>query len=174
MAPVEIPGMSWVEITYSSPYSAECLKNNRNSSAYDENLNLGPTSCGGTFVYVGDVLSVAHLVHLSAYQPRWRSIIFMAHIPNLLEKLLSCCFHVSASLALVNSLPVSHIQSTFSPDAKTFDVKVLLPVALIEKLVSCVYIYAGSSCLRCFLDDFLCCVKLPVIFHFQGSLPVIR
>ncbi|CAL9092398.1 unnamed protein product [Musa textilis] len=106
MAPVQIPGMSWVEITYSSPYSAECLKNNRNSSAYNENLNLGPTSCGGTFVYVGDVLSVAHLVHLSAYQPRWPSIIFMARIPNLLEKLFSCCFHVSASLALVNSLPV--------------------------------------------------------------------
>ncbi|URE05811.1 Peptidase family M50 [Musa troglodytarum] len=143
MAPVQIPGMSWVEITYSSPYSAECLKNNRNSSAYDENLNLGPTSCGGTFVYVGDVLSVAHLVHLSAYQPRWPSIIFMAHIPNLLEKLFSCCFHVSASLALVNSLPVSHIQSTCSPDAKTFDVKVLLPVALIEKIsLSCIYMLA--------------------------------
>ncbi|XP_008791413.2 membrane-bound transcription factor site-2 protease homolog isoform X2 [Phoenix dactylifera] len=106
MAPVQIPGLSWVEISYSSPYSSECLKLRRNlSSTYSEN-NSGSTSCGGSFVYVGDVPSVAYSIQLSAYQPRWSSIIFSAYLPYVLEKLLGCAFHVSATLGLLNSLPV--------------------------------------------------------------------
>ncbi|WOK98580.1 membrane-bound transcription factor [Canna indica] len=106
MTPVQIPGMSWVEVTYSSLYSPDCLEYKRHSSMYSEKFDFGSTSCEGTFVYIGNTLSAAHSVHLSAYQPQWASTILIAHLPNMLEKILSHCFHMSASLALVNSLPV--------------------------------------------------------------------
>lgn len=107
MAPVQIPGLSWVEISYSSPYSMECLQLRRNFSSTDSS---GSNSCGGSFVYVGDVPSVAYYIQLSAYQPRWASIVFSAFLPYALEKVLACAFHVSATLGLLISLPVSHCQ----------------------------------------------------------------
>ncbi|XP_019706630.1 membrane-bound transcription factor site-2 protease homolog isoform X2 [Elaeis guineensis] len=103
MAPVQIPGLSWVEISYSSPYSTECLQKRRNLSSTDSS---GSTSCGGSFVYVGDVSSLAYSIQLSAYQPRWASIIFSAYLPYVLEKVSACTFHVSATLGLLNSMPV--------------------------------------------------------------------
>ncbi|XP_042451807.1 membrane-bound transcription factor site-2 protease homolog isoform X2 [Zingiber officinale] len=106
MTPVQIPGMSWVEVTYSSPYSSQCSEYRSNASTYSENFGFDSTFCGGTFVFIGDALSLAHSIHLSAYQPRWIFTAYMAHMPDVLEKFLACCFRISASLALVNSLPV--------------------------------------------------------------------
>lgn len=48
---------------------------------------------------------MAHSVRLTAYQPRW-GFSFSAHLPNILEKSLMYTFHVSLTLALLNSLPV--------------------------------------------------------------------
>ncbi|XP_072993047.1 membrane-bound transcription factor site-2 protease homolog isoform X1 [Typha latifolia] len=107
MTPVQIPGISWVEISYTSPYSSECLQHRQNLSSTDpENPYLGSSSCGGTFVYVGDVLSVAHSIQLSSYRPQSTLIIFSAHIPFILEKTFVCTLLVSASLVYLNCLPV--------------------------------------------------------------------
>ncbi|KAF8390822.1 hypothetical protein HHK36_023121 [Tetracentron sinense] len=104
LTPVQVPGLTWVEITYSSPHSSECLQFGRNSSA-DFKSDSGKTNCGGTFVFVGDVLSMEHSVRLTAYRSRW-PFIFGAYLPNIIEKMLACTFQVSLTLALLNSLPV--------------------------------------------------------------------
>ncbi|KAL5997597.1 hypothetical protein ACLOJK_008527 [Asimina triloba] len=105
LSPVEKPGLRWVEITYSSPYSPECSHFRRTLSEDFENNKSSSDNCGGTFVFVGDVLSEAHSVQLTPYWPRWRSK-FGLHFPHLLEKSLAYTYHVSATLALLNSLPV--------------------------------------------------------------------
>eukprot|EP00262_Sarcandra_glabra_P021455 TRINITY_DN9119_c0_g2_i1.p1 TRINITY_DN9119_c0_g2~~TRINITY_DN9119_c0_g2_i1.p1 ORF type:complete len:118 (+),score=14.83 TRINITY_DN9119_c0_g2_i1:43-354(+) len=48
---------------------------------------------------------MAHSVQLTAYRPRW-AFNLGAGLPNMLEKVLLCTFHVSATLVLLNSLPV--------------------------------------------------------------------
>ncbi|CAL5412776.1 unnamed protein product [Camellia sinensis] len=101
----EAPGLTWVEITYSSPYTLECWQNGGKSFAGVKSLNFEETSCGGTFVFIGDVISMAHSVRLTAYRPRWM-FSFGALLPNVLEKILVCTFHFSLALALLNSLPV--------------------------------------------------------------------
>lgn len=108
MAPVLMPGLSWVEISYSSPYSSECLQLSKNLSSTDSDSenNSRSAPCVGTFVYIGDASSVSYSIQLSAYQPRWASIIFSAYLPYILDKALACAFHVSAALGLLNSLPV--------------------------------------------------------------------
>ncbi|XP_022719440.1 membrane-bound transcription factor site-2 protease homolog isoform X2 [Durio zibethinus] len=105
LSPVQLPGSNWVEITYSRPYSTECLQ--LRSSLLDSNTSSGAVeqSCGGTFVFVGDVISMAHSVQLTKYQPRWEFFLG-EYLPNKLEKSLICTFHVSLTLALLNSLPV--------------------------------------------------------------------
>ncbi|KAK9268079.1 hypothetical protein L1049_010518 [Liquidambar formosana] len=105
LTPVLMPDLIWVEITYSSPYLQECLQLGRNPSLVSETHESGEIKCGGTFVYVGDVISLAHSVQLTAYQPRW-AFSFGANLPNVLEKILMWTFHVSLTLALLNSLPV--------------------------------------------------------------------
>ncbi|XP_057971621.1 membrane-bound transcription factor site-2 protease homolog isoform X2 [Malania oleifera] len=106
LAPVYFPGLSWVEIRYSSPYSSECLQLRRNTAFPGfEAANFGEIKCGGTFVFVGDMISMAHSVQLTAYQPRWK-FAFVAYFPNVLEKILMSTYHVSLTLALLNSLPV--------------------------------------------------------------------
>ncbi|KAL7210945.1 hypothetical protein ACSBR2_013930 [Camellia fascicularis] len=105
LTPVQAPGLMWVEITYSSPYTLECWQNGGKSFAGVESLNFEETSCGGTFVFIGDVISMAHSVRLTAYRPRWM-FSFGALLPNVLEKILVCTFHFSLALALLNSLPV--------------------------------------------------------------------
>ncbi|GFP91853.1 membrane-bound transcription factor site-2 protease [Phtheirospermum japonicum] len=90
LTPIQMPGLGWVEITYSS---LQC----RNSSG-----------CVQTFVFIGDLVDMARSVRLTSYQPRW-SVYFGAYFPNVLEKLLTCCFHVSLVLALLNSLPVYYL-----------------------------------------------------------------
>jgi len=110
MAPVQIPGMSWVEISYSTPYSSECSQLRKNTSINFEISDDRSTACGGTFVFVGDVLTLANSIWLSSYQPR--STFLSANIPTLLESILSCTFHVSATLSILNSLPVLCSNST--------------------------------------------------------------
>uniref|UniRef100_A0A5B7A8A7 Endopeptidase S2P n=1 Tax=Davidia involucrata TaxID=16924 RepID=A0A5B7A8A7_DAVIN len=105
LTPVQMPGLTWVEVTYSSPYSPECQQLGRNSFLGVKSSDFGETSCGGTFVFIGDVISMAQSIRLTAYQPRW-SFPFGAYFPNVLEKILICTFHVSLTLALLNSLPV--------------------------------------------------------------------
>ncbi|OVA07510.1 Membrane-bound transcription factor site-2 protease [Macleaya cordata] len=105
MGPVLSPGVTWVEIAYSRPYSAECLWLWRNSSADFVSPDSGATDCGGTFVFIGDALSMANSIGLTAYRPR-SAISLGLSLPNGLEKILACTFHVSLTLALLNSLPV--------------------------------------------------------------------
>nr|XP_048334597.1 membrane-bound transcription factor site-2 protease homolog isoform X2 [Ziziphus jujuba var. spinosa] len=105
LSPIQIPGFIWIEVTYYSPYSPECLKLGRKSFADSRSSEFVDSNCGGTFVFVGDIISMASSVQLTAYQPRWASK-FGIYLPNVLERLLMCTFHVSLTLALLNSLPV--------------------------------------------------------------------
>lgn len=105
LSPLQIPGLTWVEITYSRPYSSECWQLARNLVAGVESPNFEEMGCGGTFVFVGDVISMAFSIRLTAYRPRWL-LSFGAYLPNDLEKIFVCTFHVSLALALLNSLPV--------------------------------------------------------------------
>lgn len=104
VSPIQMPGMIWIEVTYSSPYSLECLQLGK--KLFSDSGVSEESNCGGTFVFVGDVISMASSVQLTAYRPRWASN-FGTYLPNVLEKLLMCTFHVSLTLALLNSLPVS-------------------------------------------------------------------
>ncbi|WVZ69426.1 hypothetical protein U9M48_018214 [Paspalum notatum var. saurae] len=107
LVPVLTPGFSWIEVSYARPYSLGCLQKGGNlSSSHAANNNLGQNPCEGSFVYVGDLLSAAHSVRLSPYQPRWAFLLFIADIPYILENGLSSLLHASAALAVVNSLPV--------------------------------------------------------------------
>lgn len=66
------------------------------------------SNCGGIFVFVGDVISMARSVKLTAYRPRW-AFPLGTYLPNVLERILICTFQVSLTLALLNSLPVSFL-----------------------------------------------------------------
>ncbi|TKY58505.1 Membrane-bound transcription factor site-2 protease-like [Spatholobus suberectus] len=105
LAPVQEPGLVWVEIAYSSP--RECLLH---VSGVKE------TNCGGAFIFVGDVFSMAHSIQLTSYQPRWGPQI-VAYFPNLLERILIWTFHVSLALALLNGLPVYFLDGESILDA---------------------------------------------------------
>lgn len=96
--------MVWVEITHSSP-SHECLYE-RNRFPVSKTSGLKETNCSATFIFVGDVISMAHSIRLTSYQPRWGPKI-VAYFPNFLERILIWTFHVSLALALLNGLPVS-------------------------------------------------------------------
>jgi S2P endopeptidase len=96
--------MVWVEITYSSP-SHECL-HEENRFPVSNTSDLKKTNCGATFIFAGDLISMAHSIHLTSYQPRWGPKV-VAYFPNFLERILIWTFHVSLALALLNGLPVS-------------------------------------------------------------------
>ncbi|KAL1547842.1 S2P endopeptidase [Salvia divinorum] len=102
LMPVQLPGLGWVEITYSR---LECLNRGRSLVSENQQSNSGERGCLQTFVFVGDLTSMAHSIHLTSYQPRL-SMYFIAYLPDLLERFLTCSFHVSMVLALLNSLPV--------------------------------------------------------------------
>ncbi|KAH9795360.1 Membrane-bound transcription factor site-2 protease-like [Citrus sinensis] len=104
LTPVQLPGLAWVEITYSRPYSLECKQLSRSSVSDTRTTDFTDPHCGGTFVFFGDVIFMAQSVSLTQYQPRWASA-FGAYLPNILRKSLICIFHVSLTLALLNSLP---------------------------------------------------------------------
>jgi len=112
LSPVPLPGSIWVEITYASPYGPECLKPGRNSFPASEASGFSEHKCGGAFVLFGDLISMAHSVKLTAYQPCW-AYAFSVHLPNALEKSSACTFHVSLTLAILNSSPVISCQFKF-------------------------------------------------------------
>ncbi|WCJ24433.1 hypothetical protein M5689_006393 [Euphorbia peplus] len=105
LSPIQFPGIIWAEITYSSPYSPECLQVAKNSSLHPESADL-IENCGGKFVFVGDVISMVHSIQLTAYLPR-STFVFSVYLPVVLEKNLICLFQVSLTIALLNSLPVN-------------------------------------------------------------------
>ncbi|KAF8695872.1 hypothetical protein HU200_036748 [Digitaria exilis] len=108
LVPVLTPGFSWIEVSYSKPYSLGCLQKggNLSSSSHAANNDLGQNPCDGSFVYVGNLLSAAHSVRVSPYRPRWAFLLFIADIPYILENGLSSLLHASGALAVVNCLPV--------------------------------------------------------------------
>lgn len=103
VAPV-LPGLAWVEITYSSLSSSKCLHLHSDAFPGSENIDYGG-KCGGTFVFIGDLSFMVRSVQMSSYQPRW-VFSFGVYFPHILEKLLMSTYHVSLTLALLNSLPV--------------------------------------------------------------------
>ncbi|XP_061343770.1 membrane-bound transcription factor site-2 protease homolog [Gastrolobium bilobum] len=114
LAPVQEPGLVWVEITYSSPH--ECSFHERNRFPVSETSGLKKTNCGGTFIFVGDLISMAHSIQLTSYQPRW-GLKVATYFPNSLERILIWTFHVSLALALLNSLPVHFLDGESILDA---------------------------------------------------------
>ncbi|KAK7815947.1 membrane-bound transcription factor site-2 protease homolog [Quercus suber] len=105
LSPLQMLGLSWVEITFSRSLSAECLQLGRNPFSDSKTSDFIESKCRGSFVFVGDVISMARSVRLTAYQPRWAFHIGR-DLPDVLERVLMCTFHVSLTLALLNSLPV--------------------------------------------------------------------
>lgn len=96
--PIHMSGVAWVEIEFSRP----CLSSNISGS--EENM------CGGTFVFIGDIMLMSGSIWLTEYKPRWLYVV--EYIPVVVEKLLVNSFHVSLMLALLNSLPVCVFMST--------------------------------------------------------------
>ncbi|XP_031107712.1 membrane-bound transcription factor site-2 protease homolog [Ipomoea triloba] len=105
LAPVLLPGIAWVEITYLRPFMPGCHQFQRTHFLDDKNSDFGDKGCFQSFLFIGDVESLLDSVHMTSYQPRWPTK-FGAQFPNVLEKLLMLVFHVSLTLALLNSLPV--------------------------------------------------------------------
>uniref|UniRef100_A0A1J3EBE2 Endopeptidase S2P n=1 Tax=Noccaea caerulescens TaxID=107243 RepID=A0A1J3EBE2_NOCCA len=98
---VQSPGVSWTEITYKRTSSQDCSR---------LGLDFNTTStCVGKFVFVGDLIAMSNSVHLTAYQPRSLFIFFGRSFPDILERSLTCTFHVSLALVLLNSLPVYYL-----------------------------------------------------------------
>ncbi|XP_010439594.1 PREDICTED: membrane-bound transcription factor site-2 protease homolog isoform X2 [Camelina sativa] len=97
---MQSPGVSWTEITFRKTSSQDC-------SRLGQDFNT--SSCLGTFVFVGDLIPMSRSVHLTAYQPRWRFNNFGKSFPDILQKSLTCTFHVSLALVLLNSLPVYYL-----------------------------------------------------------------
>lgn len=106
-SPIQMPGVGWVEITYLRP-SKGCLYP-RNSFQEYKSVDPKDTSCIHSFVFVGDLISLEHSLHLTSYQPRWE-IDIGTYFPDSLEKLLICVFYVSLTLGFLNSFPVCFIQ----------------------------------------------------------------
>ncbi|XP_022155332.1 membrane-bound transcription factor site-2 protease homolog isoform X2 [Momordica charantia] len=98
LSPVQEPGSIWVEITYLN--SSDCF--------YSGEYLLPSSNCSGTFIFVGDVISMARSIQLTMYQPRL-NVPFATYLPDVLERFLLCLFHASLALALLNSLPVYYL-----------------------------------------------------------------
>ncbi|KAJ7969373.1 Membrane-bound transcription factor site-2 protease [Quillaja saponaria] len=86
LAPAQMPGLVWVEITYSRP-SHKCLLPGTNGFTGPAISDSMEQECGGTFIFVGDVISMAHSIQLTSYKPRW-ALHSVAHLPNILERIL--------------------------------------------------------------------------------------
>ncbi|XP_012573793.1 membrane-bound transcription factor site-2 protease homolog isoform X2 [Cicer arietinum] len=114
LAPIQEPGMVWVEITYSSP-SHECL-HEENTGPVSKTSGPKETNCGATFIFVGDVISMAYSIQLTSYLPHWGPKI-VAYFPNFIERILIWTFHVSLALALLNGLPVYFLDGESILDA---------------------------------------------------------
>ncbi|KMT10164.1 hypothetical protein BVRB_5g119250 [Beta vulgaris subsp. vulgaris] len=154
LSPVQMPGVVWVEIQYKSPYSHRCMKLAKNLTAVESSAS--GEYCQNTFLYVGDVISMAHSVKMTSFQPRFTSL-FGAYLPDMLEKIFACTFQVSVALALLNSLPVYGLDGEAIVEASSFYVTVLSPGS--RRLLLRTFLFGGSvvSCfvfLRIFLIKF--------------------
>ncbi|XP_021764412.1 membrane-bound transcription factor site-2 protease homolog [Chenopodium quinoa] len=154
MSPVQMPGVVWVEIMYRSPYSLQCMKLEKNLTVV-ESSDSGD-DCHKSFLFVGDVISMARSVSMTSFQPRVASP-FGAYLADMLEKILACTFQVSVALALLNSLPVYGLDGESILEASSFYVTVLSPGR--RKLLLQASLFGGSiiSCLvfiRIFLIKF--------------------
>ncbi|XP_024993138.1 membrane-bound transcription factor site-2 protease homolog isoform X2 [Cynara cardunculus var. scolymus] len=146
--PIHMPGLAWAEITFSRPYSPECQRvGNKMRSSYN-NSGSGENSCSGTFVFIGDMMSMARSIWLTEYQSRW--LYGVAYIPAVVEKLLVNTFHVSLMLVLLNSLPVYHLDGEsilevalccFGSLTPTIRKLVLQSSLLAGTLISCLFIF---------------------------------
>ncbi|KAL2935663.1 Membrane-bound transcription factor site-2 protease-like protein [Bienertia sinuspersici] len=144
MSPVQMPGVVWVEIMYRSPYSHQCLKLEQNLTAVESsNFRDG---CHKTFLYVGDVISMARSVRMTSFQPRFASSLG-AYLADMLEKIFACTFQVSVALALLNSLPVYFLDGESILEVSSFYVTVLSPGK--RRLLLQAILFGGSiiSCL---------------------------
>ncbi|KAF8096095.1 hypothetical protein N665_0317s0002 [Sinapis alba] len=54
-------------------------------------------------------VSWTEIAYLTAYQPRWLLNYFVKSFPDIIERSLTCTFHVSLALVLLNSLPVYYL-----------------------------------------------------------------
>lgn len=152
--PIHIPGVSWVEITFSRPYSSECTQaGNEMGSGYNKS-GSEDGKCGGSFVFIGDMMSMTRSIWLTEYQPRWLYV--FAYFPDLVEKLLVNSFHVSLMLALLNSLPVCIVLHEFIYSYLVWSVVILFLFVLK------VYYLDGES----ILEVALCC--------FSSLTPTVR
>ncbi|KAL0727438.1 hypothetical protein Bca4012_023531 [Brassica carinata] len=96
---MQSPGVSWTEITYERTSSQDCSRHSE----------FNASGCVGTFVFVGDLIAMSRSVQLTAYQPRWLSNFCVKSFPDIIERSLTCTFHVSLALVLLNSLPVYYL-----------------------------------------------------------------
>lgn len=137
LSPVEMPGIAWAEITYRSPYSHECMKLENNQTESVESFDSGQT-CQKSFLYVGDVISMARSVRLTSFQPRF-TFTFGAYLPHMFEKFLVHTFQLSVALALLNSLPVYFLDGESILEASSFYITFLSPGRRRILLQACLY-----------------------------------
>lgn len=144
LSPVKMPGVVWVEIMYRSPYSHQCMKLEKNLTAV-ESPDSG-VNCYKTFLFVGDVISMARSVSVTSFQPRYASP-FGAYLADMLEKIFACTFQVSVALALLNSFPVYCLDGESILEASFFYLTVLSP-GMRRRLLQA-FLFGGSfiSCL---------------------------
>ncbi|KAG2689428.1 hypothetical protein I3760_09G138400 [Carya illinoinensis] len=62
LSPLWMPGLSWVEIKYLRSSSPECMQLGRNSFSISQISDLAEAKCHGTFVFVGDVISMVYFL----------------------------------------------------------------------------------------------------------------
>ncbi|XP_047308011.1 membrane-bound transcription factor site-2 protease homolog [Impatiens glandulifera] len=125
LTPVQIPGVSWIEVTYSSPYLPGCW-----------NLEMG-SSCKGSFIVTGDLISITPSIKLTSYQPRFLFFKWANRLPNFLEKFLLCTCYVSVALALLNSLPVYFLDGEYILESSICCLNRLSPRMRLGLLSSC-------------------------------------
>ncbi|KAH6828554.1 hypothetical protein C2S53_013802, partial [Perilla frutescens var. hirtella] len=139
LMPVQLPGLGWVEITHSR---LECLNRGRSLFSGNQHSNSGGRGCLQTFVFVGDLISMAHSIHLTSYQPRL-SMYFIAYLPDMLERFFTCAFHVSMVLALLNSLPVFFLDGESILEATLLHYLGFLSSRMRQSVVRCC-LYGGT------------------------------
>ncbi|KAL2334187.1 hypothetical protein Fmac_015400 [Flemingia macrophylla] len=151
LAPVQEPGLVWVEIAFSSPH--ECLSHVEDRFPLSETSGAKETNCRGNFIFIGDVILMAHSIQLTSYQPRWGPHI-VAYFPNLLERILIWTFHVSLALALLNGLPVYFLDGEFILDETLSHFTSFSPKKRKKVLRLCLFGGSLISLIVCFRELF--------------------
>ncbi|OWM71520.1 hypothetical protein CDL15_Pgr005707 [Punica granatum] len=107
VTPIKKQGSMWVEVTCFSSYgSPACSRIEQTPLPTSQISKLTERNCSRSFVYVGDLFSLSNSVHFTSYRPRlWASSVG-AYVPYVMEKILILTYHVSLTLALMNTLPV--------------------------------------------------------------------